>query len=662
MKPRISDRKIFREATSLPSLNDAWSRVRANAGAAGGDGMTVERFAIRAESRLEDLSQELRTGTYLPSSSREVDIPKPSGGLRRLTIPSVIDRIAQTAVAQVLGPPLDDEFEDSSFGYRPGRSVKGAVGRISALKGTGATWIVDADIKNFFDSVPHDRLLVRLGESMTQGPLTDLISLWLEHSGDRGRGLAQGNPLSPLLANLYLDRVDEAFSGSGARIVRYADDFVILCRSEERADKALAKAKLLLKEHGLELNEEKTQVVSFERGFRFLGHLFVRGVVLASPRDDDDDRADSLLKLIRDADSRNEEKEKRREKELSAGYRNRRRILYLATPSRRLAVRNRSFSVEEFEEGTTDPNPWRELLALPHNMVDRIEIRRGVEFTAEANLLGLETGKLITHVDGYGQTLGWSAPALSGRPTRQLAQARTVLDPELRLALAKILIDGKLRNQRAFLRRLNYKRKNAEISKALIQINRIIRQVPASSDHSELMGREGYAAALYWRSFALALPKGVPFKQRRRAKECRDMVNALLNLAASLLARDVAVAIWRVGLNPGFGILHSTNDQRDAAVFDLIEEFRAPLGESPVAYAFNNRIVRFSESDSEPARLSREDVAAFIRIYEKAVSRVVKYPRTGRRYSWRDIIGEQAYLLAAHMEGDDVYKPVVMDY
>ena len=660
---RLDDRALFRAATTPDALDAAWARVRANAGAAGGDGMMISSFARDVDRRLAALSGGLRSGSYLPASVREVDIPKSSGGTRRLTIPSITDRVAQTAVAQTLGPPLDAEFEDASFGYRPGRSVKDAVRRISALQGAGAAWVVDADIEDFFDSVPHDRLLERLGESMTEGPLTELIALWLEHFGRRGRGLAQGSPLSPLLANLYLDRLDEAFAGKGARIVRYADDFVILCRSSERADDALAKARTLLREHGLTLNEDKTRVVSFQRGFRFLGHLFVRSLALPSPRQDEEDRVNSLLRRLANDDARQTAETAVREREADAGYLRRRRTLHLLAPGRRLSVRNRAFAVEEAEGGPDDAVEWRELLAIPHGLVDRIEIGRGAAMTREAVQLGLDTGTLVAHVDGRGRTLGWTAPALAPRATRQLAQARLALDPDARLALAKILVDGRLRNQRALLRRLNYRRKNAEIAKSLAEINRLIRRLKAAEDIPNLMGWEGRAAALYWPAFSQALPAHARFHRRIRPSDGRGedggIANAVLNLAAGLLARDVSAAIWRAGLHPGFGVLHATNDSRDAAVFDLIEEFRAPLAESTAAYALNNRIIGPA---ADGGRLKREDVAAFIRVYEQAIGRAVRYPPTGDRRIWREIVGEQAVLLAAHMEGRAAYGPVVMDY
>lgn len=655
----INDNAVFWEATSLPSLREAWGRVRANAGAAGGDRMTIERFSHGAERRLFTLSKELRSGRHLPSPVRRVDIPKPNGDKRRLIIPSIVDRIAQLSVAQALGFQLDPRFEDSSFGYRPGRSVKQAIRLVEAIRNAESTWIVDADIKDFFDSVPHARLLQCLSESMTDGPLIQLIAIWLEHNTQGGKGLAQGSPLSPLLSNLYLDRIDKAFSGKGSKIVRYADDFIILCKSEKRANKAHAKVQSLLQKIGLSLNREKSQVVSFNRGFRFLGHLFVRNIVLVSPGEEDKQQTDEVLQLIANADSQSTRKEKKHKDEVSAGYQHRHRVLYVMTAGRRLSVRNRSFAVEEAISGGTESLRWRELLALPHNLVDRIEIGGDADITPEAALLGMDTETLIARVDGHGQTLGWSAPALAPQATRQLAQARLVLDVDRRLDLAKILVDGRLRNQRALLRRLNYKRKNPEISRALTEINRWIVKVPTTNDIPTLMGCEGRVAALYWSSFAKTLPAGACFEQRQR-KKSGGKVNAMLNLLATLLAREVSAAIWRAGLNPGFGVLHSTNDQRDAAVFDLIEEFRAPLAESPVAYSLNNRIVQ-TECD-EKANLAREDVSAIIGVFESALSRVLKYPRTEERKSWREIIGDQAYLFAAHMEGEAVYSPMIMDY
>jgi len=264
----IDDAAVFADALAMRNLETAWSRVFCNGGAAGGDGVTLARFLPNAPARLAQLRQALATGEYSPGPLRRVDVPKKAGGTRTLAIPSVIDRVAQTAIALVLTPMIDTEFEEASFAYRVGRSVRNAIERIKSLHAAGHLFLVDADIERFFDSVPHERLMARLAETMTEGPTTRLIGLWLEHASATGRGLAQGSPISPLLANLYLDRLDEEFAGRGARIVRFADDFVILTEDRAGAEAALGNAERLLAEHGLVLNRDKSRITLVRPGIQ----------------------------------------------------------------------------------------------------------------------------------------------------------------------------------------------------------------------------------------------------------------------------------------------------------------------------------------------------------------------------------------------------------
>lgn len=264
----------------LDLLWRAWARVRQNRGAPGGDGETIELFAADAMARIVRLQRELACGVYMPGPVRGVQVPKKSGGMRQLAIPCVVDRVAQTAAAMLLQPVLEPEFEEESCGYRPGRSVAMAVRRVAALYRAGYRWVVDGDIDDFFDEVDHRRLLEDLARHVDDPRLLDLVRLWLSSFSDDGRGLPQGSPLSPLLANLYLDRVDEEIRSEGVRLVRYADDFLPLCRSRRRAEAALARIAALLAKRGLALDPEKTRIVDFERGFRFLGRLFVRSLVL----------------------------------------------------------------------------------------------------------------------------------------------------------------------------------------------------------------------------------------------------------------------------------------------------------------------------------------------------------------------------------------------
>lgn len=666
--PLLDDPALFREATAIAALAAGWTRVLANGGAAGGDNVTLERFAANAPARVARLSEALRAGTYTPGPLRRIDVPKKGGGMRPLGIPCVADRVAQTAVAQILTPLLDREFEEASFGYRSGRSVQQAVRRVSELRARGHVFVVDADIARFFENVPHDRLMARLADSMSEGPLTRLIALWLEHAAPGGRGLAQGSPLSPLLANLYLDRLDEAFARRGAHIVRFADDFVILTESRGGASGALARAEKLLAEHGLALNRDKTRVTSFDQGFRFLGHLFVRSMVLAAAGADEISEAERAMREVAEADARrqaesaaeSDETDRRRR----AGYDPGQRVLHVISPDRRLTLRNQAFAVEAGIGGPGTGASWREILAIPHAQVDRIELGPHAEVEPEALRHALATETLVAFVSGHGETHGWLAPDLAPRAGRQLAQARHALDENARLALARAFVEGRLRNQRALLRRLNRDRQDAAVLRALAELNGLIRRLPHVPALAQLMGCEGQAAAHYWPAFGRTLQHGFALRTRER-ETARDPVNIMLNVTAFLLARDVSVALARASLHPGFGCLHGTDDYRDAAVYDLMEEFRAPLAESPVVQAVNSRALGedvFVPRNDGGVKLTSEGYAALVRVYERAVSREVASRRDGRRRTWRGIMLDQAFGLAAHVEGRGRYRPYVIDY
>ena len=266
---------------ALPNLREAWAHVQANRGAAGVDEMTVGRFAEGAEERLRALSEDLRAKTYRPQPVRRVFIPKSGGGRRALGIPTVRDRVVQQALLQILGPIFEATFSRLSHGFRPGRGCASALSVVDRAVRHGYTWVVDADIEAFFDSVDHERLLDAVHESVTDGSVLKLLRHILE-AGVVEAGVAevepselgtpQGGPLSPLLANLYLHVLDERLGSAGYGLVRYADDFVIFTRSEDEAVSALAVAREVLEgELGLRLHPEKTRVMTVAAGFEFLG-------------------------------------------------------------------------------------------------------------------------------------------------------------------------------------------------------------------------------------------------------------------------------------------------------------------------------------------------------------------------------------------------------
>jgi RNA-directed DNA polymerase len=275
--------KVFAPDT----LEAAWERVQANDGAAGVDRQSIERFEAKEDEYLAELSTALREGSYRPQPVRRVEIPKGDGRTRPLGIPTVKDRIVQTAVKFVLEPIFEVTFRPSSYGFRPGRGCRDALREVAQLIADGYTFVVDADFESYFDTIPHERLMQRVEERVSDGRILRLLRSWLDQDIMQGMqqwtptaGTPQGAVISPLLANIYLHPLDELMATHGYRMVRYADDFVVLCKSREEADAALAIIRAWVDANGLRLHPGKTHVGNClvkGQGFEFLGYQFEAG-------------------------------------------------------------------------------------------------------------------------------------------------------------------------------------------------------------------------------------------------------------------------------------------------------------------------------------------------------------------------------------------------
>jgi RNA-directed DNA polymerase len=269
------------------TLEAAWERVRRNGGSAGVDRQSIDAFAAQAERYLEELQAALRAGTYRPEAVRRVWIPKPGQAERRpLGIPTVKDRVVQTALKLVLEPIWEAEFAEQSYGFRPRRGCKDALRRVQELLNGGSTWVVDVDIQGYFDSLPHGRLIAEVERRVADRGVLRLLEAYL-HQGvldgleqwQPDQGTPQGAVISPLLANIYLDPLDHELAEQGHQSVRYADDLVVLCRTEREAEAVLQKLREWTVSRGLTLHPEKTRLVDATEpgGFDFLGYHFERG-------------------------------------------------------------------------------------------------------------------------------------------------------------------------------------------------------------------------------------------------------------------------------------------------------------------------------------------------------------------------------------------------
>lgn len=272
----------------MENLQSALKKVVQNKGAAGVDGKKAQQYLVESPGRIIQVQEMLKTGRYIPQPVKRVWIPKlGSKELRPLGVPAVEDRVVQTAVRNVIEPVFENIFAEHSYGFRPQRGAKDALRRVDQLLDTGRIWVVDADLKGYFDSIPQDKMMEALARHIADGQLLELIQRFLKQGVmESGKGwqptetgTPQGAVISPLLANIYLNPLDHLMAGAGREMVRYADDFVILCGSEKEANEVLEQLRQWVVEAGLTLHPAKTRIVnaSLQGGFDFLGYHFERG-------------------------------------------------------------------------------------------------------------------------------------------------------------------------------------------------------------------------------------------------------------------------------------------------------------------------------------------------------------------------------------------------
>jgi RNA-directed DNA polymerase len=268
------------------TLEAAWQQVRRNRGAAGIDRVSIERFAASAERNLTELESQIKGGRYRPAPVRRCVIPKPGTAQKRaLGIPTVKDRIVQAALRVVLEPIFERKFVATSYGFRPGRSCKGALRRVVELLEQGFVWVVDADIASYFDAIDHELLMDDVRQDVADGRVLGLIEAYLKDGvmedgelREPESGTPQGGVISPLLANIYLHPVDVVLRQGGYQSVRYADDIVVLCRSREEAEQALDLLRAAMAARKLALHPTKTRIAdALDEGFDFLGYHFQGG-------------------------------------------------------------------------------------------------------------------------------------------------------------------------------------------------------------------------------------------------------------------------------------------------------------------------------------------------------------------------------------------------
>ncbi len=568
-------------------LERSFEHLLADSEAAGADGVKPEEFDDQREAQLLELAGQLREGTYRPSPllgflSHERD------KIRPLAIPTVRDRVAQRAAAEVLGEAIEVLLEDCSYAYRRSYSRAGAAREIELAYREGFRYVLDADIRSFFDSVNWDRLFGKLEALFPHEPLVDVVAEWVKapilfqgQTIKRRQGLPQGTAISPLLANLFLDEFDKEVLGADYRLVRYADDFVILCRDAERAREAREDVRRALRDLGLELHEEKTAVRSLDDGFTYLGYLFCRSMVL----DAEESRAlvdptaaldparvpsrswlaqvpfERLRQLMARASGEGRAKgiELVPLLERESHARLDKRPLYVVTPGASLRLRNDNVAVE-----------------VPGEAVRHYPIRsispRVVAGRANATLpVLLRLGQL--EVPSYFCRSSGELYAVLGphRAEWQLwmDQADYAADRRASVDFSREVVIAKLGNTATTLVRYELDGKSGVAD----EIRQLRREAVNKSTLEALRGLEGRGATLYFQAVSERLDAAWGFSGRTRNPPL-DPVNAMLSFGYTILYNCLSTALYAAGLNPRIGLFHEARGAHDALASDLVEEFR----------------------------------------------------------------------------------------
>jgi CRISP-associated protein Cas1 len=689
----------------------AWEHVAENHGAAGVDGETIEHFARDADNYLDRLRHAVANGNYRPLPLRQVFIPKRDKTWRSIGIPTVRDRIAQQALLNILHPILEPEFEECSFAYRPGRSHQMAVRQVVKWRDSGYEWVLDADLVKYFDNIQHDRLLQEVRRKLDLPVYLELIESWLraglltkEGLVLPSKGVAQGGVVSPILANLYLDSFDEAMLTTGLKLVRYADDFVLLGKQESQVQAVLGVAIELLSELGLQLHPDKTKITNFDRGFRFLGQTFIRSMVIPDKPKSQHQReceqgeidranAERASPLILYPDPQPPPKPTAMERALLDsisvmdrpippplfvlfGYRVREpeRVII---ESQELEWKTGMSTLYLVEQGATLRKEQGRLIIksagkdsngdpteIPIEEVDRILVFGNIQISTQAIGACLEAQIPVIFLSQLGEYKGhlWSSENCDLQ--LQSVQFRRFESPEFQLTIAKQIILGKLWNSKQLLLKLRRQRDIPEIDPAIDGIDRdwqAVKDSKLETSLDTLRGYEGIAANRYFGVLGkLITNPGFTFVDRNRHPP-KDPVNSLLSFGYTLLFNNVMSLLLVEGLHPYLGNLHRSDRQAPHLAFDLMEEFRSPIVDSLVIKLVNQKILRPTDftfpDDKGGIYLAEASRRIFLKHFENRISGTIAHADVSEPVSYRRIIQLQIQRYKRSVLNDTIYEP-----
>ncbi|MGK7925635.1 MAG: CRISPR-associated endonuclease Cas1 [Spirulina sp.] len=684
---------LFLRFLEAENFRTAWEKVAENHGCAGVDGETIAHFQASQRLYLARLRDSIAKGNYLPLPWRQLWIPKKKGGWRELRIPTVRDRIVQQAMLNVLHPVMEKEFSPVSYAYRPGRSHLMAVRRVGYWRDAGYDWVLDADIVKYFDSLRHKRLLAEVRERLDLPHFLELIEDWITAGvlTKQGlilpqKGVPQGAVISPILANIYLDDFDDLVTASGLKLVRYADDFVVMARTRKRLLAGYSQIEQILEGMGLELHEEKTQITHFDKGFRFLGHAFSGDLIVPTSKIREERapvmeetgvrlvHSDSLpsasplqLAMVEALKERREpippplfvvfgytvreEKPVKIESKESI-WRREMATIYLVEQRTKLRKEKGRLIVIP---------PDEEAIEVPIREVEQILVFGNIQLTSSVMSVCLAENIPVVFLTQLGEYKGHLWCGESRDFEVKLAQFERWGDTDFQLEVSRAIVWGKLMNSKQLLLRLNRKRRLSEVQAAITGITDDVTKMEMANDIDVVRGYEGKSAARYFPAMGrLITHKDFSFSQRNR-RPPKDPVNSLLSFGYTLLFENIFSFILAEGLSPYMGNFHYGEKPKPYLAFDLVEEFRSPIVDSLVLTIINKSALKPTDftwpNEEGGIYLNKQARRVFLKYFENRMSEEVSHPDVKEKVSYRRAIHLQVRRYKRSVRNRVAYEP-----
>ena len=626
---------LAEHAFSERSLGIAWKKVQKRESDDGNLAPSILKFQEDAEEKILRLSEALLDGSYKPYQFTEVDI-ETNGKERTLHIPAVQDRIVARAILATTTSRIDPLLGASAFGYRPGLGVADAVQAVVDAREAGLKWVLRTDVDDCFPSLSPDIAFDRFTQAVHDTDITDVLEQLLGRTVGNGKmrgttlpGLPLGCPLSPVLMNLVLVDLDDALNAAGFTVVRYADDIVVVGESKEELEDAARFCQRILRSFNMQLGDDKTDIMTFDDGFAFLGEDFGPKYPPAMP-----------LQRVQEPENR---------------------VLYLGAQTAHARISKGRLIVEDRQKGGGNGGAHggskpTKLFDVPCGHVSRIVAFGSVAISSGLRSWAMYNGVDIVLASRRGSYLGIMQGTKTETHSARLIAQVEINDTPRQLEISCAIIRAKIHKQIVVLQRFSKREAEEKVSNAITNMRKFMTMLDDTASIDEAMGLEGAAAKEYFAAYGSLLPDELAFTTRSRQPPL-DLANASLSFLYTVLLGECVTALRAAGMDPGLGVLHSPQAKRPSLALDLLEEFRPLVADQVVLNTARRNRLTSKHARKDPKGqgilLTKKGREEILKAYEERMLQVVKGSIPDFAGSIRRHLYRQAQRLAGTIMHDD---------